>query len=212
MREKIFKALKTAVIEGDITSASRLTNEGLEKGMSAEEILKNGLVPGMDKVGERYQRGDIFVPEMLISSDAMKEAMGILQPILEQDETQPSNKILIGTVQGDIHDIGKNLVITMCKGAGFQVVDLGVSVTPAKFIESIKEHQPHYLGLSAMLTTTMSAMGQTIEDIKKAGLRDQVKVIIGGAAVDQEFADHIGADGYGEDASTAPNLIKQLSS
>jgi len=164
----------------------------------------------MDEVGVRFKAGDMFVPEVLMSAESMSAGMTLLRPILAESGVQMAGKIVMGTVKGDLHDIGKNLVSMMCEGAGFEIVNLGFNVAPEDFIEAIKEHQPNIVGMSAMLTTTMRSMGHTIKAIEEAGLRDQVKVMVGGAPVDQEFADRIGADGYGANAPASSDLAKQL--
>lgn len=210
MSEKILEKLSTAVLEGDGATSSEAAQAGLDEGFTAKELLQKGLIPGMDEVGVRFKRGDMFVPEVLMSAEAMAEGMKILRPLLAESDTQMAGKILMGTVEGDLHDIGKNLVSMMCEGAGFEIVNIGFDAAPEKFIEGIKEHQPDIVGMSAMLTTTMRAMGHTIKAIEEAGLREQVKIMVGGAPVDQEFADRIGADGYGANAPTSSDLAKQL--
>jgi len=202
--------MSTAILEGDIDNAAKLVERGLSKDLVAKDILDNGLVPGMDEVGIRFRRGDMFVPEVIMSADAMSAGLEILRPELIASGVKLIGKMVMGTVKGDLHDIGKNLVDMMCEGAGFEIIDLGFNVAPGVFVEAIKEHQPGIVGMSAMLTTTMRAMGYTIKSIEEAGLRDQVKVIVGGAPVDQEFADRIGADGYGSNAATAVELAKRL--
>lgn len=206
----LYERLSTAVIEGDAESAAKLVQRALDKGMDAKDILDNGLVPGMDEVGIRFRRGDMFVPEVLMSADAMTAGLELLRPILAAAGTELLGKVILGTVKGDLHDIGKNLVGMMAEGAGFEIIDIGFNVPPEKFIEAIKEYQPDIVGMSAMLTTTMRAMGHTIRAIEEAGLRDKVKVIVGGAPVDAEFAERITADGYGSNAPTAVELCKSL--
>lgn len=207
---EIFEKLSTAVLEGDAEKTHKLVERGLKKGLSPKEILDNGLIVGMDEVGARFKRADMFVPEVLMSADSMAAAMEILRPLLAESGAEMLGKILMGTVKGDLHDIGKNLVSMLCEGAGFEIIDIGFNVEPEKFIEGIKEHQPQVVGMSAMLTTTMRAMGQTIKSIEEAGLRDQVKIMVGGAPVDKDFADTIGADGYGSNAPSGADLAKQL--
>ncbi len=207
---EIFEQLSTSVLEGDADKAESLTKQALEDGVSANEILNKGLVVGMAEVGDRFKRGDMFVPEVLMSAEAMHAGQEILRPLLADSETDRVGKILLGTVKGDLHDIGKNLVGMMCEGSGFDVIDLGFNVDPETFVDSIKEHQPDVVGMSAMLTTTMRAMGYTIKAIEEAGLRDKVKVIVGGAPVDEEFSQRIGADGYGSNAVSGPELAKSL--
>jgi 5-methyltetrahydrofolate--homocysteine methyltransferase len=202
--------LSTAVLEGDAEKTRQLTEKGIEQGLEPKDILDNGLVVGMDEVGVRFKRGDMFVPEVLMSADAMSAGLEIIKPLLAASGTKLAGKILMGTVKSDLHDIGKNLVSMMCEGAGFEIINLGFNVDPEKFITAIKEHQPDIVGMSAMLTTTMRAMGQTIKAIEEAGLRDQVKIFVGGAPVDAAFAERIGADGYGSNAPSGVELAKQF--
>lgn len=202
------KALSEAVIKGDQTTAVAITREALDEGMAPSEVLKNGLIAGMDVVGTRFKANEVYIPEVLISARAMKMAMEILEPKLVESGVKPIAKALIGTVQGDLHDIGKNLVVMMLKGAGFEVVDLGTDVPPDKFVSSIKETNAEIVGLSALLTTTMPAMERTIAAMKEAGIG--VKTMIGGAPVTQNYADKIGADGYAPDAASAVDLAKTL--
>ncbi len=202
--------LATAVVEGNVDSMEELAQEALDEGLSAQEILNDGLMGGMNHVGKEFKAGNMFVPEVLRSAKAMKEAMKLLEPMLAAGEAQATGKILLGTVKGDLHDIGKNLVGMMCEGAGFDVRDLGTDVEPDQFLSAIKEFEPDIVGMSALLTTTMRAMGDTIKAIEEAGLRDQVKVMIGGAPVTQRFADDIGADGYAANAASASDLAKEF--
>jgi 5-methyltetrahydrofolate--homocysteine methyltransferase len=207
---EIYERLSTAVLEGDAEKSHKLVERGLKQGSSPKEILDNGLIVGMDEVGARFKRGDMFVPEVLMSADAMAAGMEILRPLLAESGAEMLGKIVMGTVKGDLHDIGKNLVSMLCEGAGFEIVDIGFNAEPEKFIEAIKQHQPQVVGMSAMLTTTMRAMGQTIKAIEEAGLRDKVKIMVGGAPVDKDFADAISADGYGSNAPSGADLAKQL--
>lgn len=172
--------------------------------------MDNGLIVGMDEVGARFKRGDMFVPEVLMSADSMAAGMKILRPLLAESGEEMLGTIVMGTVKGDLHDIGKNLVSMLCEGSGFEIVDIGFNAEPDSFIQAIKEHQPEIVGMSAMLTTTMRAMGYTVKAIEEAGLRDQIKIMVGGAPVDQEFADRLGADGYGSNAPGGAELAKQL--
>jgi 5-methyltetrahydrofolate--homocysteine methyltransferase len=206
----IFERLSTAVLEGNAEKSHKLVERGLKQGISPKEILDNGLIVGMDEVGARFKRGDMFVPEVLMSADAMAAGMEILRPLLVESGVEMLGKIVMGTVKGDLHDIGKNLVSMLCEGAGFEIVDIGFNADPEKFIDAIKQHQPQIVGMSAMLTTTMRAMGQTIKAIEEAGLRDKVKIMVGGAPVDKDFADVITADGYGSNAPSGADLAKQL--
>jgi 5-methyltetrahydrofolate--homocysteine methyltransferase len=207
---RIFEKLSTAILEGDQNGTPVLVQQALDDGLIPKEILDNGMVVGMDEVGVRFKRGDMYVPEVLMSADAMSAGLEILRPQLTASGATLIGKIVLGTVKGDLHDIGKNLVGMMCEGAGFEVINLGFNVNPEVFVEAIKEHQPNILGLSALLTTTMRAMGHTINAIDEAGLRDQVKIMVGGAPVDAEFAERIGADGYGSNAPAAADLAKQF--
>lgn len=207
---EIYEKLATAILEGDAEKSAKLVNRGIKKGISPKELLDNGLIVGMDEVGVRFKRGDMFVPEVLMSADSMAAGMEILRPLLTESGVELIGKIVMGTVKGDLHDIGKNLVSMMCEGAGFEIINIGFDAEPETFIEAIKKHQPAIVGMSAMLTTTMRAMGHTIKAIEEAGLREQVKVMVGGAPVDQDFANKIGSDGYGSNAPSGADLAKQL--
>ncbi len=202
--------LSTAILEGDSEKTVKLVQKGLDQGMVPKTILDDGMVVGMNEVGARFKRGDMFVPEVLMSAEAMQSGLEILRPELAATGTKMIGKIIVGTVKGDLHDIGKNLVGMMCEGAGFEVIDLGFNVPPEKFLEAIKEHQPEIVGMSALLTTTMRAMGYTIKAIEEAGLRDNVKIMVGGAPVDAAFAERIGADGYGSNAVAASEQAKRF--
>jgi 5-methyltetrahydrofolate--homocysteine methyltransferase len=202
------KALADAVINGDQNQALEITKTALEEGTAPKDILDNGLIAGMDVVGDRFKKNEIYIPEVLISARAMKMAMEVLEPELVKAGVEPVGKLLIGTVQGDLHDIGKNLVAMMLKGAGFEVIDLGVDVEPEKFIAQVKAAKAQLIGMSALLTTTMPGMERTIKAVKEAGI--PVKVMIGGAPVTQDYADRIGADGYAPDAASAVDLAKSL--
>ncbi|MGC9451318.1 MAG: corrinoid protein [Oceanipulchritudo sp.] len=201
--------LKTAVINGKRKDVQTIVPELLDAGTDPIDLLEKALIPAMGVVGERFKKNEIFVPEMLVSARAMKEAMKTIEPILIERGVKPEFKAIIGTVEGDLHDIGKNLVATMWKGAGFDVVDLGVNVAPAAFLQAVQEHKPHLVGLSALLTTTMPAMRDTVEAIRKAG-HDAVKILIGGAPVTQDYANEIGADGYASDAASAVDTAKEV--
>jgi len=202
------KALAEVIIKGDQTSAVNMTKNALAEGVAPKSILDDGLIAGMDIVGARFKKNEVYIPEVLISARAMKMAMEVLEPELVKAGVEPIGKLAIGTVQGDLHDIGKNLVAMMLKGAGFEVFDLGVDVKPEKFLQKIKETGVQLIGISALLTTTMPGMEKTIKVIKEAGL--SVKVMIGGAPVTQEYADKIGANGYAPDAASAVDLAKSL--
>jgi 5-methyltetrahydrofolate--homocysteine methyltransferase len=201
-------SLAQAIIKGEQGQAEQLTKEALSEGMQPKSILDEGLIAGMNVVGERFKNNEMYIPEVLIAAHAMKGAMVILEPELVKAGVEPIAKLIIGTVQGDMHDIGKNLVAMMLKGAGFEVIDLGVDVKPEQFIEQAKSNSAHLIGLSALLTTTMPGMEQTIQAFREAGI--EVKTIIGGAPVTQEYADKIGADGFAADAATAVDIAKSL--
>jgi 5-methyltetrahydrofolate--homocysteine methyltransferase len=201
--------LYNAVLDGQAPVAKRLVQELIDAGMGPDTILYEGMIPAMDEVGRLFELGEFFVPEMLVSANAMKVGMELLQPLLENSAVQPIAKIVVGTVRGDVHDIGKNLVIMMLKGAGFEVTDLGVNVPPARFVEAAQDGVA-LVGMSALLTTTMPNMKVTIDAFTAAGLRDKVKLIVGGAPVTQAFADEIGADGFGANANQAVLVAKAL--
>ena len=199
-----------AVLDGDAKGTEAAVKAALAAQVPAEDILKKACIPAMGEVGRLFEEGEKFVPEMLISARAMQTAVGLLKPLLAQANVQSAGKVIVGTVQGDLHDIGKNLVGMMMEGSGFEVVDLGTDVTPAKFVDAVRRHKPQVMGMSALLTTTMPSMKKCIEALKEAGLREQVKVLIGGAPVTQAYADQIGADGYAPDASSAARAAKAL--
>jgi len=206
----VLDSLRKAIEEGQAKDAAKAVQSALDAGAEPGAILRDVMVPAMDEVGRRYECGDYFLPEMLISARAMKEALALLRPRLVATDVKPAGTVVAGTVKGDLHDIGKNLVCMMLEGAGFEVLFLGVDVSPEKFVELVKKHNVKLLGLSALLTTTMPSMKTTIEALQEAGLKGKVKVIIGGAPVTQKYADEIGADGYGRDAAAAANLVKKL--
>jgi len=206
----IYEQLYTAILEGDSEATPPLVQAALEQGLAPKDILDNGLVLGMNEVGARFKAGDMFVPEVLMSAEAMQAGLKLLRPHLVSSGAKLIGKIVICTVKGDLHDIGKNLVGMLCEGAGFEVIDLGFNVEPEKILQAIKQHQPQIVGLSALLTTTMREMGHTIKALEEAGLRDKVKVMVGGAPVDAEFARRIGADGYGSNAPAGADLAKKL--
>ncbi len=207
---RTLERISTAIMEGEDEKCAQLVQKALDKGESASDILNNGLLVGMNEVGVRFKAGDMFVPEVLMSAESMQAGMRLLRPILVESGVKLIGKVMLGTVEGDLHDIGKNLVGMMCEGAGFEVIDIGFDASPQKFIDAIKEHQPDVVGMSAMLTTTMRAMGHTIKAIEEAGLRDQIKVMVGGAPVDAAFAERIGADGYGSNAPGGSDLAKEF--
>jgi len=187
-----------------------LVRNALDEGVAAKEILKQGLIAGMDIVGEKMENEDMFIPEVLMAAKAMGSAIEILKPLLAEEDIRAMGKVIIGTVKGDLHDIGKNLVAMMVESAGFEVYDLGADILPDKFIQEIKEKDANILCMSALLTTTMPMMKNTIDALKESGFREQVKIMIGGAPVTQSFADEIGADGYAPDAGSAVKLAKEL--
>jgi 5-methyltetrahydrofolate--homocysteine methyltransferase len=202
--------IAAALIDGDNETVDRLTLEVLDEGIPALEIMDYGLIGGMGIVGIKFRENSIFVPEVLACARAMKAGMKYIEPILSASGIEPLGKVIMGTVNGDLHDIGKNLCIMMLRGAGFEVIDLGVDTSPDRFIEAVEEHEAPILGMSALLTTTMPNMGKTIEAFIDADLRDQIKIMVGGAPVTQEFADDMGADGYGKDALACVATAKRL--
>ena len=205
----ILEELREAMVDGQAKQAVAKVSEGLAEGMDAGTLLRDGLIAGMAEVGQLYENGDIFVPEMLVAARAMSAALEVLKPHLVEEGVESSGKVAIGTTQGDLHDIGKHLVAMMLEGSGFEIVDLGVDVPADKFIEAIREGAS-VVAMSALLTTTMTNMQTAIEAIKEAGLREQVRIIIGGAPITKAYADEIGADGYAEDASSAVRLVKEV--
>jgi 5-methyltetrahydrofolate--homocysteine methyltransferase len=205
-----FEALAGAIIECNAAKAGELTQKLVDEGVKPSEIINQGLISGMNVVGDRFKKGDMYVPEVMMAAKAMHAGMNIVKPLLLEGESSTTGKVIIGTVAGDLHDIGKNLVGMMMESGGMEVVDLGVDITPEKFATAVREHKPNVVGLSALLTTTMLAMKDTIEVLKEEGLRDSVKVIVGGAPVTQDFADEIGADGWAPDAASAKDLAQKL--
>jgi len=203
------QAIATAVESGRKKIVDQLVKEALAEGVKAEAILDEGLVVGMTNLGEKFKNGEVYVPEVLVAARAMRAGTEILKPLLAKENVQSLGKVAIGTVQGDLHDIGKNLVGMMLEGVGFEVVDLGVDVSPEKFVEAVKDGAK-VIGMSALLTTTMPMMKAVIEMLVSEGVRDQVKVMIGGAPITQEYADQIGADGYSTDAASAADLAQKL--
>ena len=208
--EVILDAIFDAVLEGDIPGAPGLVQQALDAGIAPETILNDGMIAAMAEVGARYECGDIYVAEMFISAKTLQGALNVLRPHLRSANVQAKGKVVVGTVKGDMHDIGKNLVAMMLEGAGFDVLDLGSDVHPSKFVDAVNGSQPDVIALSALLTTTMPSMKSTIDALAAAGLRDRVKVMVGGAPVNQEYADAVGADGYAQDASQAAALAKSL--
>jgi 5-methyltetrahydrofolate--homocysteine methyltransferase len=203
------KQLYDAVLNGDFKTAQTVTKQALDEGVEPMRIVSDFMVPAMDEVGRRFDCNDYFVPELLISARAMKAGLDLIRPLLSASGAQPAGRVALGTVQGDLHDIGKNLVGSLLEGGGFEVIDLGTNVTPDKFIQTVKEKNATIVAMSALLTTTMPAMKNTIEALRQAGVRDKVTVLIGGAPITQKFADEIGADGYSETAVGAVALAKK---
>jgi 5-methyltetrahydrofolate--homocysteine methyltransferase len=199
-----------AVLEGDAAGTQAGVQAALAGHVPAETILKLGLIAAMTEVGRLFEENEYFVPEMLVAARAMQQGLAVLKPHLAEGGVISAGKVIVGTVKGDLHDIGKNLVAMMLEGAGFEVIDLGTDVTPEKFVKAVQEHKAQVIGMSALLTTTMPSMSTTIKALQEAGLRDQVKVMIGGAPVTDTFAKQIGADGYSPDASSAVRLAKSL--
>jgi 5-methyltetrahydrofolate--homocysteine methyltransferase len=210
MSDALYEQVRSAVIAGDEAVATAMTAALLAQGASAREILDHGLLPGMEVVGARMKTGECFIPEVLLSARVMQACLDALGPHLAEGESSSTGTYLIGTVEGDLHDIGKNLVAMMLAGAGWKVINLGTGVTPAQFVAAVKENAPDILGMSALLTTTVPKMRATIEALSEAGLRDSVKVMVGGAPVTQAFAEEIGADGYGANAGGAVDGAKAL--
>lgn len=204
------KSLHDAVLNGNAETAKNLTEAALKDGSDPQTLLNECLIPAMDEVGRRFECKAFFVPELLLAGRAMKASLDLLRPVLAARGTEPVGRAVVGTVKGDLHDVGKNLVASMLEGGGFDVTDLGVNVPPEKFIEAVREKDARIVGLSALLTTTMPAMRVTIEAFETAGLRGQVKIIIGGAPITQRFADEIGADGFSDNAAGAVSLARQL--
>jgi 5-methyltetrahydrofolate--homocysteine methyltransferase len=202
--------LYTAILDGDAPTAKSLVNDALGSGADPQELLAKYMIPAMDEVGRRFEANEYFVPELLIAARAMKGALEIIKPQLKESGVQPAGKVVIGTVRGDLHDIGKNLVAAMLEGGGFEVIDLGVDVSPEKFVATAKETGAKVIAMSALLTTTMPGMKTTVEALKEAGVRGEVKVMIGGAPVTQRYADEIGADGFSDNASGAVRIARQL--
>jgi 5-methyltetrahydrofolate--homocysteine methyltransferase len=205
----ILMEVKEATLAGDQGRVSALTKQAIDEGIEADRIIQEGLIGAMVVVGKEFGEGKIYIPEMLIAARAMKSGLEVVKPLLVGGKIKSIAKVVLGTVKGDLHDIGKNLVGMMLEGFGVEVIDLGVDVSPEKFVEALKTHQPQFVGMSALLTTTMTAMEVTIKALEESGLRQNVKVLVGGAPVTQAFANEIGADGFGSSASEAMDLIKE---
>ena len=210
MQEELLDAIFDAVMDGDIPGAPATVQAALDGGLDAETILRDGMIAAMTRVGELYECGDYYVAEMFTSAKALQAALVVLRPMLQQSQVQATGTVVIGTVKGDMHDIGKNLVTMMLEGAGYAVHDLGADVHPSRFVAAVEEVHPDLVALSALLTTTMPSMQATVDALTTAGLRALVKVMIGGAPVNEEYAEHIGADGYAQDASQAVSLANAL--
>jgi len=207
----ILQKIASHLYDGDDETVAELTQQALDQGMKPAEVLSGGLIAGMDQVGKDFKAGDLFVPEVLIAARAMHAGMGVLRPLLAESGAPSAGKFVIGTVEGDLHDIGKNLVKMMIEGAGFETVDLGTDVKADAFVEAVREHQPRIVGMSALLTTTMVNMKSTIEALEEAGVRDSVKIMIGGAPVTAAYAEEIGADAYAPDAASAVDVARGFS-
>jgi corrinoid protein of di/trimethylamine methyltransferase len=208
--EALFEKIAERLMVGKIDEVKELSQQALDQGASPRDIIDKGLLAGMDVVGKRFKAGDMFIPEVLLCARCMHGAMDILKPLLSEADAAGVGIYVIGTVEGDLHDIGKNLVSMMLQGAGFEVIDLGTNIKPQQFVDAVSEHKPTILGLSALLTTTMPKMEETINALKEAGIRDQVKIMAGGAPVTQAFVDEIGADAYGANAASATEKAKEL--
>lgn len=205
-----FTNLAEAVVAGQAAQVQELVQQLLDEGVSPIDIINKGLIAGMNIVGPRFKSGEMFMPEVLVAAEAMKKGMNIVRPLISETDFTSKGKVVLGTVKGDLHDIGKNLVGMMMEGSGLEVIDMGVDVDPEKFVAAVEEHQPDILALSALLTTTMSKLQDTIEAVAAANLRDKVKIIVGGAPVTAEYAESIGADGYAPDAASASELCLSL--
>lgn len=210
MKKEHWQPLYEAVLNGEAKTAKTIAEQALAAGVEPLTLVQDYMVPAMDEVGRRFETNEYFVPELLISARAMKAALELIRPLLVAGGVQPMGRVALGTVKGDLHDIGKNLVGAMLEGAGFEVIDLGVNVEPEKFIGAVVEKQANIVAMSALLTTTMPAMGTTIEALKRAGVREQVKVLVGGAPISQRFAEEIGADGYSESAASAVATARKV--
>lgn len=206
----VLQKIASNLYDGDDGAVAELVEQALDQGTTPEEILAGGLIAGMDEVGKDFKAGELFVPEVLIAARAMHAGMDVLRPLLAESDVPSAGKVVVGTVAGDLHDIGKNLVRMMLEGGGFEVIDVGVDVAPGRFVEIVKTEQPDLIGMSALLTTTMLAMKNTLDALVEAGLRDKTKVMIGGAPVTQSYANEIGADGYASDAASAVELARSL--
>ena len=208
--EKLFEEIKNTVIAGKHKEIEALVEKAIQHKVNLDDLINNALIAAMDVVGDRFTKSEIFVPEMLAAAVTMKKGLDIIKPLLKEDEEQTKGKVVLCTVKGDLHDIGKNLVAMMLEGAGFEVIDLGVDVTVENVIDKVSEIQPQILGLSALLTTTMPEMENVINLLHDRGMREKVKVMVGGAPLDAEFAENIGADAYGKDAAEAVTIVRSF--
>jgi 5-methyltetrahydrofolate--homocysteine methyltransferase len=206
----LLNEIQQATIDGQAPEVAKLTQQAIDEGKSLDDIINEGLISAMSITGERFKNNEIFVPEMLIAARAMRAGLKVLEPLILAGERKYLGKIVIGTVKGDLHDIGKNLLGMMLQGSGYEVIDLGIDVAPDTFLAAVGEHEPDAVGLSAMLTTTTGFMKETVKVLREAGLGDQVKILVGGAPISQRFADEIGADGYAADAGSAVELVKAV--
>jgi len=209
MSKEILNSIKESLINLDLDRTIDFVKKAIEYGVKPLDII-NSMADGMKVVGDMYERGDYFVADLIVASEIFKEVMNILEPLIMREKLKPIGRVVIGTVEGDIHDIGKNLVVTMLRANGFEVIDLGVDVSPQKFVEAVKQYKPDIVGMSALLTSTMVNMKKVIEALVKEGLRDKVKVIVGGAPLTEKFAKEIGADAYGENAVIAVDICRKL--
>lgn len=206
----ILEDIQNCVLDGELDEIKDLVQKAVDEGIDPAAIINDGLIGGMNIVAPLFKSGEMFVPEVMESADTMNEGMQVVKPLITDADMPTKGRVIIGTVNGDLHDIGKNLVVLMMESRGYTVIDMGVDVKEEQFVEAIKEHKPDIVGMSSLLTTTMMKIDDTIKMINESGLRDQVKIIIGGAPISQEFADDIGADGYSEDASTAVELCDRM--
>jgi len=207
---KILKEIALNIERGDSSAVKELARQALSLSLAAEDILEGGLIKGMDVVGRKFKNNEIFIPEVLIASRAMKAGMEIIKPLLASDRIKPRARVVIGTVRGDLHDIGKKIVSMLLEKEGYEIIDLGIDVSKEKFIKAIKKEKPAVMGMSALLTTTMSYMREVIEAVEKANFRQRIKIIIGGAPVTQAFADEVKADGYASDGASAAELVNNI--
>jgi corrinoid protein of di/trimethylamine methyltransferase len=206
----VLQEIASSLYKGENEAVAELAQKALDQGLSPQEVLSGGLIAGMDEVGKDFKAGELFVPEVLIAARAMHAGMGVLRPLLAEADVPSAGKFVVGTVEGDLHDIGKNLVKMMIEGAGFETIDLGTDVKATAFVDAVREHQPRIVGMSALLTTTMVNMKGTIEALEEAGLRDQIKIMVGGAPVTAAFAEEIGADAYAPDAASAVDVAREF--